>query len=252
MVRAKAKAAKAAKRGSSSRSSRSSKGAVTVRRNGVTKKLHGAAAQAVLNSRKRKPRASKGTLLANRRRKRNAIGEVVAGTILTRQVERELSKQRGLKLNGRRRSSNGRRRNSVPAGIASLHQDFLGRPVRHTDVMIAPTNAPRDLAKLGDLHKLISETETFKFSPGEAVLAANARGDLFVVGDVVIESNGNFGSLLQVEYIAKKNHLDDKTITYFHKFGDEGGKRPTLRSDKDGHFQIAGGDYTIESEGITN
>jgi hypothetical protein len=189
--------------------------------------------------------------MAKRRAKEARAAKRNAGTprkpAAKRSVAKAVSNSRAKKTR-----NTGRRRNSTPAGIKAIHESFLGRPTNRTDLKPAPAGTPRDVAKLGDLVKLISEIETFNFKTGEAILAANARGDLFIVGDVVVESNTDFGELWQIEYKAVKSHLDNRMVTYHHRFGEEGGKLPRLRTDKDGRFHVVGGDYTTEAEGITN
>lgn len=224
---------------------RRSKNRVTVRRNGHT--LHGAAAQAVLNSRKRSTKRSttkrRGTLLSERKknRRRVKVGNGIFRSAARRAISRRLHSPIGR-----------RRRNQAPAGVEAIHRAFLGRPTDAVSTMPAPDGTPRDVAVLGELVQLKSETETFDFSPGEAQLAANPRGDLFVLGDCSVESNTDFGRLHELSYVAEKEHLEGKEVEYYHKFGEEGGRPPKLRTDREGMFHIVGGSYSIQPEGITD
>jgi hypothetical protein len=229
------------------------KSAVSRRRNhGATcikngKRLHGAAAQAVLNSRKRStkraPTKRRGTLLSERRRNRS---RVKVGNGLFRSAARRAISRRLHSPIGRRR------RNQAPAGIEAIHQSFLGRPTDAVETMAAPDGTPRDVAVLGELVQLKSETETFDFEPGEAQLAANARGSLFVLGDCSVEKNTDFGKLCELSYVAEKDHLEGNEVEYYHQFGEEGGRPPKLHTDKEGMFHIVGGSYSIQPEGITD
>jgi hypothetical protein len=63
----------------------------------------------------------------------------------------------------------------------------------------------------------------------------------------------SFGEVREVEYEAIKPHLGHKRPTiFFHKLGEEGGRRPELIADGQGGLKFKGGDYTIEAEGIRN
>lgn len=161
-----------------------------------------------------------------------------------------------------------RKRNGAPAGIEQMHEKFLGRPTHKTDRLLAPSGTPADVAVLGELTKLKTDDEEFIFDKGEAFMGADAKGNLYVLGDVLVEKNANFGKIEEICYLAKKDHLNPahirgsrrrkarrnpgQLIEYYHYFGEEGGTLPKLKSDSDGALHIAGGSYTIEAEGITN
>ena len=65
------------------------------------------------------------------------------------------------------------------------------------------------------------------------------------------------GPVCEIDYWADKWHLggnesEKAGMTYFHKFGDEGGALPWLVYDtRNCKLLFVGGDYTIEPEGIT-
>ena len=65
------------------------------------------------------------------------------------------------------------------------------------------------------------------------------------------------GPVCEIDYFADKHHLDGpdeqkRGITYYHKFGDEGGELPYLVFDtRNEKMMLVGGDYKVEPEGIT-
>jgi len=139
--------------------------------------------------------------------------------------------------------------------VDQVFKTFVGRDSHSIATIDFPDGSPTNLARLGVLTELVSETETFKFQESERVyLASDARGNLYVGGNQQrVEPNTNFGHLLKIAYVCKKAHIESgKTIEYVHRFGDEGGKRPRLRSDAEGRFLISGGAYTITSAGIAD
>lgn len=163
----------------------------------------------------------------------------------------------------------GRRRNSgTPPGIEEMHEKFLGRATKSSYDIIAPAGTPKDVAVLGELTALKTEDEEFHFDKGEAFMGADAKGNLYVLGEVQVEANTSFGEIEEIDYLARKDHLKanpfnwrhrrkarrnpGQLIEYYHEFGEEGGALPKLKSDSDGMLHITGGSYTIEPEGITN
>jgi hypothetical protein len=150
------------------------------------------------------------------------------------------------------RSNKSKRRNSA---VNEVFRTFVGRDSHNIVDVDFPDGSPTNLAQLGVLVELKSETETFRFEESERVfLAADGRGNLYVGGkQQPVEPNTSFGKLLGLSYVTKKAHIEPgRTIEYVHKFGDEGGKCPTLRSDKEGRFIIKGGTYTVTSAGIAD
>jgi len=157
----------------------------------------------------------------------------------------------GVSAVARSRRNTTRRRNETPQGIQAIHEKFLGRPSRKSFTIVAPKGTPADVAVLGGLVELKSQTETFGFAPGEAHLGADPNGRMFVLGNVRAEPHHDFGELVELSYTARKAHLDDKLIEYFHRFREDGGIPPKLTTDAEGAFHILGGSYTIERAGIT-
>lgn len=145
-----------------------------------------------------------------------------------------------------------------PKGAAKtreLYEKFNGRPARKTTVKSAPNGTPKNVAKLGGL-RLIKTTDgrKWKFSgSGAPDLAADSRGRLHVVGGSyrANPAGEHVGEIEQIEYETKKPHLGQPQQTiYYHRLGEEGGKRPRLVIDREGLIKIHGGDYRIEADGI--
>jgi hypothetical protein len=172
-----------------------------------------------------------------------------------RGARRKASKAYGMFEPVPRRRKRGRRCNSAaPAAVALLHQQFLGRPSTQSRAVEASAAAPAHVAQLGILVELKAKAETFRFEESEKMLlCAGANGKLYIVGPVAIEAGAHFGELITVNYVAKKSHIEaGKVIEYVHDFGEEGGRRPTLGTDKDGSFIITGGSYRITPDGIAD
>lgn len=141
------------------------------------------------------------------------------------------------------------------AKTRELYEKFNGRPARKTTVKSAPNGTPKNVAKLGGL-RLIKTTDgrKWKFSgSGAPDLAADSRGRLHVVGGSyrANPAGEHVGEIEQIEYETKKPHLGQPQQTiYYHRLGEEGGKRPRLVIDREGLIKIHGGDYRIEADGI--
>lgn len=273
MVRARAKALKAAKRAAGIKTTRRpatkrratakhtvrrnirtvprAKAGVSVRKNG--RKLYGAAAAAVLASRKKRVAPKKrGTLLANGR-KHNGIFRSAARAAISKRLSAPIRF-------GRRRNS------STPSNIQDVHKMFLGRESTKTFNITAPSNTPKDVAVLGPLVCLKTRDEEFIFAKGEAWVATDGQAKkLYILGDKYahgLEPNANYGHITEIRYEARKDHINpfkwrkrrrNANVTeYFHFFGEENGRRPRLQSDRDRLLHVSGGDYKIKAEGIIN
>jgi hypothetical protein len=145
-----------------------------------------------------------------------------------------------------------------PKGSAKtreLYEKFNGRPARKTTTKSAPNGTPKNVAKLGGLRLIkTSDGRKWKFSgSGAPDLAADSRGRLHVVGGSYRANPAGepVGEIEQIEYETKKPHLGQPQQTiYYHRLGEEGGKRPRLVIDREGLIKIHGGDYRIEADGI--
>jgi hypothetical protein len=136
-----------------------------------------------------------------------------------------------------------------------IYEKFNGRPARKTTTKSAPNGTPKNVAKLGAL-RLIKTTDGRKWAfsgAGAPDLAADSRGRLHVVGGSyrANPAGEHVGEIEQIEYETRKPHLGQpKQTIYYHRLGEEGGKRPRLVIDREGLIKIHGGDYRIEADGI--
>lgn len=150
-----------------------------------------------------------------------------------------------------------RRNPAADQSVIDRFEAFSGRQYNesNTEIMEAPASAPSELALIGDLIQIKTDLNTFDFaSEDEYHLATDKHGKLFIVGGYgeTFEASANAGEIYEITYGARKPHIEPGYMHYYHKFGDEGGAKPTLKTDSDGRLLIVGGDYTIEPEGITN
>jgi hypothetical protein len=294
MVRARARASRAAKRNAGAKSvtrhmtrtaapsrkratARNARKAITVVKNG--RRLHGAAAQAVINARKKNSGKRAGTLLSGR--KKNSGRKVVRlspskqGGVHRRTRAYKRVGNKGFwsgqikRAVGRRLHAPIRRRRNQSSAIEEVHQRFLGRPIDNTFEIEAPDGTPKDVVVMPLTLLVTDEGEEFAFKEGEAFLGIDTSDHLHVLGDIHIESNADLGHIEEVRYVAQKDHLNPgglhirgsrrrrrrnstEPIEYYHYFGEEGGTLPKLKTDDEGMLHIVGGSYTIEPEGITD
>lgn len=160
--------------------------------------------------------------------------------------------------NSRRKARGSRRRNvgKTSPKVRALREEFTGMQSRKTAVMIASDGTPPNLAKLGRLVS-IKTTGSRPIVPAvEAWLCADSKGKLHLCTTATRLIDGpahNFGEVREVEYETAKPHLGHKRKTiFFHRMGEEGGRRPELVGDGKGGLKFRGGDYFITAEGIRN
>lgn len=138
---------------------------------------------------------------------------------------------------------------------------FTGMKSRRTITPLAPRGTPKSVAILGKLVKIRTRSRTFtppkkkgRNPEPDIFLAADDRGNLHIVGDPLPVLPGparDLGEIVELDYATRKPHLGyDETTEFFHELGEEGGRRPHLVTDAEGHLKIAGGDYYIERDGI--
>lgn len=141
--------------------------------------------------------------------------------------------------------------------VKQLREKFSGQKSTKVTQVFAPKGTPSNVAKLGRL--ALIETESARIKPtGTVYLCTDGRGKLHLCGatDAPLYSGPrqNFGQVLKVEYEAAKPHLypGQGTILFYHRMGEEGGKRPTLHGDGKGGLKFRGGSYKIRREGIVD
>lgn len=149
-----------------------------------------------------------------------------------------------------------RARNGAKASpkAKQIRKDFTGMESKKTAVLLAPKGTPRNLAKLGKLILIKTERGTIKPpNKGTTWLCADTKGKLHIATSIPYDgSTGSFGEVTQVEYETAKPHLGYKNKTiFFHKMGEEGGRKPTLSADKEG-LRFRGGSYKITRQGIVD
>ena len=150
--------------------------------------------------------------------------------------------------------------NRASSGVRNLREKFTGLKSRKTAVMNAPKGTPANLAKLGKLILIKAKKATIKPSTknpaGIVWLCADATGKLHLCtsGARLVDGPArSFGEVSQIEYEAVKPHLGHPRPTiFFHKMGEEGGRRPELIADGQGGLKFKGGDYFITGDGVRN
>ena len=140
--------------------------------------------------------------------------------------------------------------------VKELREKFTGTASRKTATMNASEGTPTSLAKLGKLILIKAERGTIQPASGTTWLCADAKGKLHLTTTAARLVDGpaqNFGEVIQIEYEVSKPHLGHKNPTiFFHKMGEDGGKRPLLIADGKGGLKLRGGSYRIEREGIVD
>lgn len=154
-------------------------------------------------------------------------------------------------------AKNAEKRNPKKASkVRQLRETFTGTASRKTATMNASEGTPANLAKLGKLILIKTQRGTIQPASGTTWLCADAKGKLHLTTTVARLIDGpaqNFGEVSQIEYEATKPHLGHTRPTiFFHKMGEEGGKRPVLIADGKGGLKLRGGSYRIEREGIVD
>lgn len=157
-----------------------------------------------------------------------------------------------------RKVANPKRKNSakVSPKVKALREKFTGTKSRKTTTMNVANGTPKNLAKLGKLVLIKAQRGTIKPASGTTWLCADAKGKLHLATTAARLYDGppmDFGEVTQIEYEARKPHLGHNNQTiFFHKMGEEGGKKPTLIGDGNGGLKLRGGSYRIEREGIVD
>jgi hypothetical protein len=138
--------------------------------------------------------------------------------------------------------------------VKTIRKEFAGTLGKASEAF-APIGTPKNVAKLGKL--LLIDTEKATIKPtGIVYLCADSKGKLHLCGskNVPIYSGAaqSFGQVRKLEYETAKPHLypGQGVISFWHKMGDGGTRRPTLIADGKGGLKFRGGEYKITREGI--
>lgn len=220
----------------------------------------------VLNGKKRaaKKRNAHSVAAKLRRRKQATKNSTPARPARRRKLAHKKTVAKSRPTISRRRNARGpkKRRNiGTPSPkVRALREKFTGMKSSRSSMMTAPDGTPKNLAKLGRVVSIKAQRKTIRPSrknPASAVwLCADAKDRLHLctTGARLIDGPAkSFGEVREIEYETAKPHLGHKRQTiFFHKMGEEGGRRPELIADGRGGLKFKGGDYTIESEGIRN
>lgn len=158
-------------------------------------------------------------------------------------------------------------------GDGITYEKFHDLPSTKTTILDAPDSAPDDTERLGDAICIYYQVGNEKVAPAgtpkEGMTAhwidfakgvfvdSNKKGtQYFIVGKMPkFSANGVFGKATRIEYRTPKPHLEKGSKApklYYHPFGDEDGKRPTLATDHEGLLILKGGNYHTNEYGINN
>lgn len=183
-------------------------------------------------------------------------------------VKRAPAAKRKKLANAKRKAKRKPGRNPAEAA-KTLYEKFHGKPsTRHTDHQVA-RHVHTHLAELGRLLWLVVKLPVGTkqlFFKGVSLGSSEDGGQLyFVGGDQTIDvrrvglaadlpkDHLKLGEVVQIGYHTKKGFHKFEPIDYFHKFGDEGGRRPVLHYDvKARLLYLTGGSYQVRPEGIVN
>jgi hypothetical protein len=143
---------------------------------------------------------------------------------------------------------------SAEERLMQVYREFLGRDPDDVVHISGPNEAPDEVAAVGLVTEIETESETIEFDVQDGVvLALDTRKNIWLLGDARIdEPNADLGEIVSITYLAQKDHIDGQVIEYVHEFGEDGGERPRLVSDAEGWLLIEGGDYYVTAAGIEN
>lgn len=227
------------------------------------KRLYGAAANAVRNSRLGRKRNKLSGKTKLKRLASVAGGDRVKEALdILANPQKKRARKRNSALvivNPRKRKRNG------------LYETFHGEGVRSITTDLAPDGTPNNVDILGkidciffqkgDEHisangKTKNGLEFGKDGQPRPKLASNQSGNrYYIVGKIPrFSPNGVFGEVTRIEYSARKPHIEghDKEVPYWHKLGEENGVRPILETDHEGYLVLKRGNYRTTADGIEN
>lgn len=165
-----------------------------------------------------------------------------------------------------------RRRNqsSETEQAVRLYQSFHGKDPKQVSELQESAAMRLDYTALGDLDYIrfvtpAGENAEIEFDGDGVMLASSPDGQqLYCIGGnqnilaLLHETSRekdfiDLGEATEVQYVARKVHNKFQPTSYFHKFGEENGVRPSLMFDKlKNRIFFVGGDYRIDtSDGIS-
>ena len=155
------------------------------------------------------------------------------------------------------KARNPKKKAASPA-VKKIRRDFTGLGANKTAIMHVPNGTPKNLAKLGRLVSIKTKAGVLNPAPSQTLwLCSDAKGKLHIASAKKPAAKNPahrqaFGEVREIEYETAKPHLGYKKSTiFFHKMGEEGGRKPTLSSDGQ-YLKLRGGSYKITPRGIVN
>jgi hypothetical protein len=183
-----------------------------------------------------------------------------------------------------RRMHNSSTGEEVLGEATRVSEGFHGRPARYIEDVIEIEKYRTNLAHLGDLvefeilNKSGRSVTPINFAEHDTddhvsvgstpdrfqiiLTGGDQRVDLDTFDDISEEERNkdyvNLGEVFSISYFTDKHHLEGPKYQkdgteYIHKFGEEGGERPTLVYDKlNQRMILIGGSYEVRDDGIYN
>jgi hypothetical protein len=159
-----------------------------------------------------------------------------------------------------------------PESPSSRYEAFQGRTSTKTLDLNGPANLPPNTWVLGELEEIrVVGREPLNFTKASAgrkfyllgdarnpnnlwIAATRGNGTIAMANPAIGERKVKpIGKATYVTYRTLKLHVwppDVDDTSYEHKFGEEGGERPTFAIDREGYPHIIGGDFEITPLGI--
>lgn len=165
-----------------------------------------------------------------------------------------------------------RRRNGSDSG-ASVYKDFHGRPSKEDITLVEQVKTREAFGALGELQEVCIETPTglnvkIPFDGKKVLLCATPdRKNLYFKGGNQsidlrkLKMDGGawkkdkmlLGICYEITYRTQKGFDKFRTTDYYHALGEETGVKPMLNYDAlNQRLELAGGQYLVRPEGITN
>ena len=163
-----------------------------------------------------------------------------------------------------------KRRNPGEEDAAAMYEEFHGRAPEFIEEIDYQSHSRVHMAELGQLKVLVialPSGEAYKLSFKGVVVACSPNGgqlyfvkgdqnvDLEVLGlgDTLPKDQIDLGECRRIEYETQKGFHDFLDVDYWHNFGEEDGRFPTLHFDVlNRALYLSGGAYQVRPEGIVN